>query len=101
MAGNFAEAVRHWREDANFALPLGRRILRVHIHYYYGIRSPKPLSEWSFGTYNSIMVVYMDPLGYGVAVVGVSGLVFSGFSALGRLLFLVLWGLGLYRVYRV
>ena len=32
------------------------------MHYHYGIRPPKPQWGWPFGP-NSIMVVYMDPLG--------------------------------------
>ena len=38
-------------------------IQRVHIHYYDGIRPPKrPSPLWFWGP-NSIIVVYMDPLG--------------------------------------
>ena len=35
---------------------------RVHIHYYYGIRPQKTIGDGLLGP-NSIMVVYMDPLG--------------------------------------
>ena len=35
---------------------------RVHIHYYYGIRSKNHNGDGLLGP-NSIMVVYMDPLG--------------------------------------
>ena len=35
---------------------------RVHIHYYYGIRSPNHNGDGLLGP-NSIIVVYMDPLG--------------------------------------
>ena len=37
-------------------------VYRVHIHYYYGIGSQEPNGDGLLGP-NSIMVVYMDPLG--------------------------------------
>ena len=36
---------------------------RVHIHYYYGIRSSNHNGDGLLRP-NSIIVVYMDPLGY-------------------------------------
>ena len=48
---------------------------RVHIHYYYGIRSPYGL----LGP-NSIIVVYMDSLGL---FVGLKGFAVKDFMRLG------------------
>ena len=49
--GCFAEEVaasKHSVGYVGFAMEL--QSLRVHIYYYYGIRSQKPEYEWSFGT---------------------------------------------------
>ena len=36
---------------------------KVHIHYNYGIRSQKTIPTMVLGFSNSIIGVYMDPLG--------------------------------------
>ena len=41
---------------------LGTLTRRVHIHYYYGIRPKRPSPLWFCGP-DSIIVVFMDPLG--------------------------------------
>ena len=51
-------SVRGAQDDCDWGLITQR----VHIHYYYGIKSQNHNGDGLLGA-NSIIVVYMDPLG--------------------------------------
>ena len=60
------EEVPKRARDVGQAAAMAQELLatqRVHIHYYYGIRSQKDHPYYGFWGPNSTIVVYMDPLG--------------------------------------